>query len=97
MLPFIKFKLHINRKTFPWMLAGGGILFAASGLQQAGLEFTTAGNAGFITGAYVVIVPILLSIVWKERLHWSIWLAALMTTIGIYMLSSGGRLSFNIG
>lgn len=97
MLPFIKFRLHINRENFPWMLAGGGLLFAAGGLQQAGLKFTTAGNAGFITGAYVVIVPLLLSIIWKERLHWSIWLAALMTAIGIYMLSSGGRLSFNIG
>jgi drug/metabolite transporter (DMT)-like permease len=79
------------------MLAVGGLLFAASGLQQAGLKYTTAGNAGFITGAYVVLVPILLSIVWKERIHWTIWVAALMTTFGIYMLSSGGRLSLNFG
>lgn len=97
MLPLIKFNLKLNRETLPWMLAVGGLLFAASGLQQAGLKYTTAGNAGFITGAYVVLVPILLSIVWKERIHWSIWVAALMTSIGIYMLSSGGRLSFNFG
>lgn len=97
MLPLIKFNLRLNRETIPWMLAVGGLLFAASGLQQAGLKYTTAGNAGFITGAYVVLVPILLSIVWKERIHWSIWVAALMTSIGIYMLSSGGRLSFNFG
>jgi drug/metabolite transporter (DMT)-like permease len=97
MLPFIKFNLKLNRETIPWMLAVGGLLFAASGLQQAGLKYTTAGNAGFITGAYVVLVPILLSIVWKERIHWTIWVAALMTSIGIYRLSSGGRLSFNFG
>lgn len=97
MLPFIKFKLNLDRITLPWILAGGGLLFAASGLQQAGLQFTTAGNAGFITGAYVVIIPILLSIFWKERLHWSIWVAAFMTSIGIYLLSSGGRLSLNPG
>jgi drug/metabolite transporter (DMT)-like permease len=97
MLPFIRFNLHLDRKTMPWMAAGGLILFAASGLQQTGLKFTTAGNAGFITGTYVVIIPILLSIFWKERSSWSIWLAAFMTTIGIYMLGSGGVLHFNFG
>ena len=97
MLPFIRFNLHLDRKTIPWMAAGGFILFAASGLQQSGLKFTTAGNAGFITGTYVVIIPILLSIFWKERSNWSIWLAAFMTTIGIYMLGSGGVLRFNWG
>jgi drug/metabolite transporter (DMT)-like permease len=97
MLPFIRFKLQLDRKTLPWMAAGGFILFAASGLQQTGLKFTTAGNAGFITGTYVVIIPILLTIFWKERSNWSIWLAACMTTIGIYMLGSGGVLRFNWG
>jgi drug/metabolite transporter (DMT)-like permease len=97
MLPFIRFNLHLDRKTIPWMAAGGFILFAASGLQQTGLKYTTAGNAGFITGTYVVIIPILLSIFWKERSNWTIWLAAFMTTIGIYMLGSGGVLRFNWG
>ncbi len=97
MLPFIHFNLHLDRKTIPWMAAGGFILFVASGLQQSGLEFTTAGNAGFITGTYVVIIPILLSLFWRERSNWSIWLAAIMTTIGIYMLGSGGVLRFNWG
>jgi len=97
MLPFLRFRLEISRKTLPWMAAGGVLLFAASGLQQAGLEFTTAGNAGFITGAYVVLIPLLLSIFWKEKLTWSIWLAAIITTIGIYLLSSGGKLKFNVG
>lgn len=97
MLPLVRFKLEINRKTIPWMAAGGVILFAASGLQQAGLKFTTAGNAGFITGAYVVLIPFLLSIFWKEKITRSIWLAALMTSTGIYLLSSGGKLQFNFG
>ncbi len=97
MLPFIRFNLHLDRKTLPWMAAGGFILFAASGLQQTGLKFTTAGNAGFITGTYVVIIPILLSIFWKERSNWSIWLAACMTTVGIYMLGNSGVMRFNLG
>ncbi len=97
MLPFLRFKLPINRKTFPWMIASGVILFIASGLQQTGLAYTTAGNAGFITGAYVVLIPILLIIFWKQRSSWVIWVAAIITTIGIYLLSSSGELKFNKG
>ncbi|MBW2573461.1 MAG: EamA family transporter, partial [Deltaproteobacteria bacterium] len=45
------------------LIFGGGLLgitvFTAASLQQVGLVYTTAGKAGFITGLYVVIVPIL--------------------------------------
>ena len=40
-------------------LAAGGALFAAASLQQIGLVYTSAGNAGFITGLYVVLVPLI--------------------------------------
>ncbi len=48
-----------NRKD----LAAGGIacgllLFAATSLQQIGIQYTTAGKAGFITAFYIVIVPV---------------------------------------
>ena len=45
------------------IILGGGLagfaLFMGATLQQVGLVYTTAGKAGFITGLYVVIVPIL--------------------------------------
>lgn len=37
----------------------GGLLFLAASLQQVGIVHTTAGNAGFITGLYMVFVPVL--------------------------------------
>ena len=36
----------------------GVLLFAGSALQQLGIEQTTAGNAAFVTGLYMVIVPV---------------------------------------
>ncbi|MHC4236252.1 MAG: EamA family transporter, partial [Planctomycetota bacterium] len=49
-----------NRRAY---LIGGGlaglVVFIAAGLQQIGLVYTTAGKAGFITGLYVVFVPLL--------------------------------------
>jgi drug/metabolite transporter (DMT)-like permease len=43
----------------------GLALFAGASLQQIGLVYTTAGKAGFITGLYVIIVPIL-GLIWKQ-------------------------------
>jgi drug/metabolite transporter (DMT)-like permease len=60
-------------------------------LQQAGLQWTTAGNAGFITGLYVVFVPVLMLVIWRQRMGWLIWVAALMAAFGIFLLSAGGR------
>ncbi|MCF8038081.1 MAG: DMT family transporter, partial [Desulfohalobiaceae bacterium] len=37
----------------------GIVLFLGASLQQVGLVYTTPGKAGFITGLYVVIVPLL--------------------------------------
>jgi drug/metabolite transporter (DMT)-like permease len=67
------------------MLAGL-VLFAGATLQQVGLMYTTAGKAGFITGLYVVIVP-LLGIVWRQRPSRGAWAGALLAAAGLYFLS----------
>jgi drug/metabolite transporter (DMT)-like permease len=75
-----------------------GILLAAgSVLQQAGLEHTTAGKAGFITSLYVVLVPLLLAAIWRQRAHWTAWLASLVATMGLLLLSVQGEWSLNLG
>jgi drug/metabolite transporter (DMT)-like permease len=51
-----------------------------------GLVYTTAGNAGFITGLYVVIVPIL-GIVFKFRANSGTWIGASLAAVGLYFLS----------
>lgn len=68
----------------------GLILFAASGLQQLGLEYTTTANAGFITGTYVVLIPLILMLAGVERPGARVWLAAGMTALGLGLLSLGG-------
>ena len=69
---------------------GGGLagfaLFAGASLQQVGLVYTTAGNAGFITGLYVVIVPILGLLV-RQRTNAGTWLGAFFAAAGLYLLS----------
>lgn len=71
-------------------LAAGGIccglcLFAASSLQQIGIQYTTVGKAGFITAFYIVLVPVL-GIFLKKRVGWKVWLAVVLAMAGLYLL-----------
>jgi drug/metabolite transporter (DMT)-like permease len=87
----------LNRKSLSFIILAGGLLFGAAGLQQAGLETTTAGNAGFITTLYVVLVPVLVVIFWRENIHWLSWLGAGIAIIGSLLLSTGGTFRLSPG
>jgi len=85
-----KDKSAFSRKT-DWVpiLLTGLALFAGASLQQVGLVGTTAGKAGFITGLYVILVP-LLALLWGERTHPAHWAGALLAVVGLYLLSVRG-------
>ncbi|HSG28943.1 MAG TPA: DMT family transporter [Candidatus Krumholzibacterium sp.] len=75
-------------------IAAGIILFLGASLQQAGIVHTTAGKAGFITGLYVILVPIL-GLFLRNRTAKGTWAGAILAAIGLYLLSFTGR--FTIG
>ncbi|MGE5389603.1 MAG: DMT family transporter [Deltaproteobacteria bacterium] len=68
----------------PGLLAGT-VLFTAVSLQQVGMLYTSAGKAAFITGLYLVLVPIL-GIFLKQRTNLSTWLGCVLGLIGLYFL-----------
>lgn len=74
----------------------GLALFAGGWLQQAGVAHTTAGNAGFITGLYVILVP-LLAALGGARLGGYAWVAAGLATVGMYLLSATGSWTLGRG
>jgi drug/metabolite transporter (DMT)-like permease len=67
-------------------LLAGAVLFGGAILQQAGLVWTTAGKAGFVTGLYVVLVP-LAGLLWGQHPGWSRWLGAALAAAGLFLLS----------
>ncbi len=69
-------------------LSAGVFLFLGSLLQQAGIsnEQTGAGKAGFITGLYVVIVP-LFGLVVGIRASFQTWSGVVLATVGLWFLS----------
>ncbi|HNS18168.1 MAG TPA: DMT family transporter [Bacteroidales bacterium] len=83
------------------MLARGGIVaglmvFAGASLQQTGMVYTTAGNAGFITGLYVVFVPVL-GLFLRQRPAVYVWIGAVMAAAGMYLLSVTGNFQMSKG
>ena len=89
--------MSIPRTQYKWMGVAGFLLFVASALQQAGMLYTTAGNAGFITSLYVVLIPVLLFLFWRERPHWLMVVAFILAGIGAFLLSTGGRFEVRTG
>jgi drug/metabolite transporter (DMT)-like permease len=81
----------LTRANLSLVILTGLVLAGASGLQQAGLQFTTAANAGFITSLYVVLVPILGLLIFRRKTRLTAWLAAIIAMIGAGLLSIGGQ------
>lgn len=85
-----KINKNSNEKGDVKTLAAGGIccglaLFAASSMQQIGIQYTTAGKAGFITAFYIVLVPVF-GIFLGKKTGWKIWLAVALALAGLYFL-----------
>ena len=74
----------------------GLALFSGASLQQVGLVYTTAGKAGFITGLYVIIVPIL-GLFWRQQPSLGTWIGAILAAIGLYFLSVTEQFTIELG
>jgi len=64
----------------------GFVLFMGASLQQVGLKETTAGKAAFITGFYIILVP-LCGVFLKQKINKSAWVASILAIIGLYLIS----------
>lgn len=77
---------NIWLKTLPGGLLAGVVLFLGITLQQYGLNFTSAGKAGFITDLYIVIVP-LLGLFMRHKVRPAVWVSIAICVIGLYLIS----------
>lgn len=89
---------HSHRK--PGLLRAGllcgTVLGLGSLLQQIGIQYTTAGKAGFLTALYIVIVPVLGLFLGKKP-HLLLWCSVLTALAGTYLLSVNSGFSISSG
>lgn len=92
LLPFIfKVLRNVNKQT---IIAGsvlGIFYFTGFAAQSVGLNLTTATKSGFITGTFVVFIPILQLIIEKRIPKWFNVLSVVLVLLGLIMLSSRGE------
>lgn len=91
------FSSNIKEKRL-WLAAipCGIALFVATGLQQLGLMYTTAGKSGFITAMYLLLVPIF-GLFLKKRLRLILIPSILLASAGLYLLSGAKMNDLNLG
>ncbi len=106
LLPFVYFfhskskhnarKALINKKLVWGGALAGFALFMGSSFQQIGIVYTTAGKAGFITGLYVILVPIM-GLAWNHNTGVGTWIGAVLAVAGLYFLSVKQDFTISIG
>lgn len=80
-------KAQENSKTL-WTagILCGVCLCAASSLQQIGIQYTTAGKAGFLTALYIVLVPVFGRFL-GQKCSAYVGISIALATVGLYLLS----------
>jgi len=98
LLPFLWLKRgYFNKSVLVKGILVGIFLFLGYITQTIGLQYTTASNAGFITGLNVVIVPMLLALYHKKAPRSSVIAGSLLAALGLALLSLGDNFSVNFG
>jgi drug/metabolite transporter (DMT)-like permease len=89
----------LDRKTISAGVQIGFFLLGGYVFQTTGLKFTTPSKAAFITGASVILVPLLLAVFGRRRINAWIWAGALGAFAGLYYLTvpPAGFAGLNIG
>jgi drug/metabolite transporter (DMT)-like permease len=88
LLPFgLRRARTIGRSGVVAAMVAGGLLAAGYTLQTFGLERTSVSSAGFITGTYVVLTPILAYACFRFRVAAAAWIGVALSTVGLAMLA----------
>jgi drug/metabolite transporter (DMT)-like permease len=91
---YIKF---IDLKTIYSGVLLGIVLFFAYATQTFGLVYTKSSIVAFITGLYVVFVPILLFLFYKEKIRLMVAVGSVLAIVGLYLLTNGDKFSLGKG
>lgn len=84
--PFFYRLKEINKNIVVFGSFAGLIYFLAIVFQTYGLQTTSAGKAGFITGLSTIMVPFIVWIFYKKPLDKKIWFAVCLSIIGMVFL-----------
>lgn len=94
-VPWVLRRRAWSRALVPGLVAGV-LLAVASNLQQAAMATVPAGNAAFITGLYMVFVPVIAALR-GHRSTWTTILGVASSVIGLYLIAVTDALTIGTG
>ena len=77
----------LGRRGAAGAALAGALLGAGYVLQTLGLERTSVSSAGFVTGMYVVLTPLIALVLFRLRVGGAAWLGVGLATVGLAMLA----------
>ena len=80
-------RLTLNRAAIAGGVFAGLFLFAGYWLQTAGLFYTTAAKSGFITGLYIVVVPLLSAVLYRKPPTPTEWAGVSVAAVGMSLMA----------
>ena len=83
----------LNRSTIRLGILLGGLLFGGAIFQQFSIQYTSLANVAFISGLYVIVVPLIGFFV-GYRYRLIVWIGGLIGIAGMYLMTgSSGELA----
>jgi len=93
----VRFRKELNKRTIRDGIIIGIFLFISYVFQMWGIQYTSASNAGFITGINVVLVPIFCIIFFRDKPQIASVIGVFLAFFGLFLLSGGSLSKLNIG
>ncbi len=95
-LSYNRFK-NISKETIISGILLGIVLFGGYGAQTYALVYTASSIIAFLTGLFVIFVPLLSFIFLKETIKRNVIIASIVSFSGLYLLTMSGTLEFGLG
>jgi len=83
---------QLDQPTLIAAMVLGGLNFGAYAFQTYGLTLTLSSSVAFITGLFVVLVPLIAFFAFGQRVARSVWVGSIMALIGLWLLTTQGAL-----
>lgn len=84
---FPKIINHMTRNDLIYGTIGGILYFIVTQLQSTGLKYTTPSNSAFLTATYVIFVPFISWLLFKQRPSRRVYVAVILCVIGMVFLT----------
>jgi len=96
-IPYLIRIKRVNKKILLFGTLTGLLYYFAIVFQTLGIQTTTAGKAAFITGLNTIMVPFITWLGFRKALKKRVWLAVIISTIGMLFLLLEGESGIIIG